>query len=126
MSEIVSAPKKRGRPKGSKNKQPAPVALAPVVSDSTNELLMQMLKQQQEMMNRTIQLAEGNQQMMRDWFSLFRPPSGPNTTSTLEQRERMLAGEDDEWVPMRPHNIEEVLKLFNAEDQEYRERMINS
>lgn len=124
MSEQVSV-KKRGRPKGSKNKTKGVVA-EEASNNQLVELMMQQNQMMQQMLGRTIQLAEGNQQMMRDWFSLFRPPAGPNTTSSLDQREWSKYGEDEgDWEPMPSRTAEEILQLFNLEDKQYRERLIN-
>ncbi len=110
LADKVNETKKRGRP---------------AKIDHTAEILKQMLedrKVQNDLMLQMVKMAQQNQDMMSNWFKMFQPPTTPNTSTTLDDREKIISGDQD-WEPM---DMEQIAKVFGQEQMDYQNRIINS
>lgn len=115
------AVKKRGRPK----KQVDSLEL--IESDNDMNLIQILIDQQkfnQEMMKNMLEVVQQNSSMMTNWFKMFQPPAGSGQKSTtLDDREKLIAGEAPEWEPMAH---DQMLSLFTQEQQDYEIKMRDS
>jgi hypothetical protein len=71
------------------------------------------------MMLEMLRVAQGNADMIQSWFKLMTPPSGPNTSTSLDQRE--MPNDDNEWQPMK---ADDMVKLMGEEERLYFEQMV--
>lgn len=108
--------RKRGRPrKAVIAQQPQNESfelLKEVVAD-----LRQNQKFQTQMMLEMLRVSQSNSDMVQSWFKMMTPPSGPNTSTSLDQRE---LPQEDQWEPMR---AEDVAKMLGDEEAEYFQQM---
>lgn len=99
----------------------------PAISESNNgkDLIQIMVDQQkanQEMMNRMLSVVEQNSSMMSEWFKLFQPQNGQTKSTTLDEREKIKAGEQ-EWEQL---SHDQLLSLFTQEQVDYEKLMRDS